>query len=116
MDGSKGFANTLAMMKGMAGMTTPGSGNTVIGVVATNARLSKEHANKVAQMAQDGLARAVRPAHTLFDGDTIFALATGQIVANASVIGAYAAEVTAQAIRNGVRAATALGDVRVWNE
>jgi L-aminopeptidase/D-esterase-like protein len=115
MDGSEGFANTLAMMKGMARMTTPG-GNTVIGVVATNARLNKEHTSKMAQMAQDGLARAVRPAHTLFDGDTVFALATGQIEANASVIGAYAAEVTALAIRNGIRAATALGDVRAWNE
>ena len=46
-------------------------------MVATNAALSKEEANKVAQMAHDGLARAVRPAHTMMDGDTIFALATG---------------------------------------
>jgi L-aminopeptidase/D-esterase-like protein len=51
--------------------------NTTIGVVATDAILTKAQAQKVAQMAHDGLARAVRPAHTLFDGDTIFCLATG---------------------------------------
>jgi L-aminopeptidase/D-esterase-like protein len=90
--------------------------NTVIGVVATNARLTKVQANKVAQMAHDGLARAVRPAHTMYDGDTIFALATGEIAADVNLIGAYAAEVTAAAIRNGVRAATTLGGVRMWSE
>ncbi|GAB6035968.1 P1 family peptidase [Fundidesulfovibrio butyratiphilus] len=53
--------------------------NTTIGVVATNAKLTKAQAKKVAQMAQDGLARAIRPAHTMFDGDTIFCLATGEV-------------------------------------
>lgn len=52
--------------------------NTTIGIVATDAVLDKAQCTKVAQMAQDGLARAIRPAHTMFDGDTIFALATGQ--------------------------------------
>lgn len=89
--------------------------NTVIGVVATNARLSKEDANKVAQMAHDGLAQAVRPAHTLFDGDTLFALATGEVAADVNLVGAFAAEVVAEAIRNGVRAAASLGGVRAWN-
>ncbi|HEX2907253.1 MAG TPA: P1 family peptidase, partial [Phototrophicaceae bacterium] len=113
----KTFANMLAVMRSMARMTdAPPSQNTVIGVVATNARLTKEETNKVAQMAQDGLARAVRPAHTLFDGDTLFALATGQIPANVNVIGAYAAEVVADAIRNGIRAATTLGDVRSYKD
>lgn len=116
MDGSPGYAGMLSLMRNMAHMPMPGSGNTVIGVVATNAKLTKEQANKVAQMAHDGLAQAVRPAHTLFDGDTIFALATGQIPANVNVVGAFAAEVVAQAIRNGVRAATSLAGVRAWNE
>lgn len=118
MDGSAGFSDTLAMMRLRANQQPPQSvqNNTVIGVVATNARLTKEQTNKVAQMAQDGLARAVRPAHTMYDGDTIFALATGQVEADVNLIGAYAAEVTAQAIRNGIRAATTLGDVRAWNE
>jgi L-aminopeptidase/D-esterase-like protein len=101
-----GPADTLAVMKGLVGKTVlrfASRGHTVIGVVATNARLSKEGANKVAQMAHDGLARAVRPAHTMFDGDTLFALATGQKRADVNLVGAYAAEVVAQAI---VRAVT----------
>jgi L-aminopeptidase/D-esterase-like protein len=111
----RNFTGMMNAMKQFArGLPAPVSSaqNTVIGVVATNARLSKAHVNKVAQMAHDGLARAVNPAHTMFDGDTIFALATGEIEADASVIGAYAAEMVAQAIRNGVRAATSLGGVQ----
>src|SRR5690606_33343923 len=60
-------------------------GHTTIGVVATNARLDKARARKVAQMAHDGLARAIRPSHTLFDGDTLFALSTGQVEADEPV-------------------------------
>ncbi len=77
----------------------------MIGVVATNARLNKEQANKVAQMAQDGLARTIRPAHTMLDGDTIFALSLGNKRADVNIIGAYAAEAFAQAILRGTRAA-----------
>jgi L-aminopeptidase/D-esterase-like protein len=104
-----GFTDTLATLKGMVGKTTmrfAGRGHTVIGTVATNARLSKEGANKVAQMAHDGLARAVRPAHTMFDGDTLFALATGKKRADVNVVGAYAAEVMAEAIVRAVQAAS----------
>ncbi len=72
--------------------------NTVIGVVATNAALNKEQANLVAQMAQDGVARAIRPAHTLVDGDTLFAISTGNGKADVSLVGALAAEVVSQAI------------------
>lgn len=87
-------------------------GNTVIGVVATNARLTKAETTKVAQMAHDGLARAINPAHTMHDGDAIFALATGERQANVSLVGAYGAEAVAAAVRRAVRAATTLGDVR----
>ena len=80
--------------------------NTVIGVVATNAQLTKEEVNKVAQMAQDGIARTIRPAHTMFDGDTIFALSTGKKPGNVNVVGAFAAEMTANAILSAVRQAT----------
>jgi L-aminopeptidase/D-esterase-like protein len=81
--------------------------NTTIGVVATNARLTKAQATKVAQMAHDGLARAVYPAHTAFDGDTLFALSVGSWdgPADVSVVGALAAEAVAEAILRGVRAA-----------
>jgi L-aminopeptidase/D-esterase-like protein len=84
-------------------------GHTVIGVVATNARLSKEAANKAAQMAQDGLARTIRPAHTMQDGDTLFMLATGARKADVNIVGAFAAEVVAQAILRAVRAAQPAG-------
>jgi len=83
--------------------------NTVIGVVATNARLSKAQATKVAQMAQDGLAQSIRPAHTMFDGDTVFALATGEKKADVSIVGAFAAEVMAEAIVRAVKMAKPAG-------
>ena len=88
----------------------PDGSNTVLGVVATNARLTKAQATKVAQMAQDGIARAVAPSHTPWDGDTMFALATGTHEGSADVltIGALAAEVVAIAVVRGVRAAGAL--------
>ena len=60
-------------------------------------------------MGQDGLARVVRPAHTMFDGDTLFALSVGNKKVDFNVVSAFAAEVIAQAIVNGVRAATSLG-------
>jgi L-aminopeptidase/D-esterase-like protein len=91
-------------------VNTPRPGeNTTIGVIATNARLTKVQATKVAQMAHDGLARAIYPAHTMGDGDTIFALATGA-VANSDVsrIGALGADVMAEAIVRAVRAAEGL--------
>jgi len=100
-----GFADTLKVMQSIQASSLPSSSNTVIGVVATNARLSKEEANKVAQMAHDGLARAVRPAHTMYDGDTIFALSTGGRSADVNLIGAFAAEMLAEAIVRAVTAA-----------
>ena len=83
--------------------------NTTLGVVATNAKLTKAQATKVAQMAQDGLAQAIRPAHTMFDGDAIFTLATSAVDADTSMVGAFAAEVMAQAIVRAVRMAKSAG-------
>ena len=106
----EGYADTLVLLRGMTGrLALRIAGATVIGVVATNARLDKEQVNKVAQMAQDGLARTIRPAHTLFDGDTLFALATGRVRASVTLVGAYAAEAVAQAIVRAVRSAGAAG-------
>jgi L-aminopeptidase/D-esterase-like protein len=100
------YAGTLETMKTLPGKVVLGMAarqNTVIGVVATNAQLDKDDTNKMAQMAQDGLARAIRPAHTMLDGDTIFALATGaRGRADINLIGAYAAEALAQAIINAI--------------
>ncbi len=106
------FADSLKVMKSLVGKTAlrfATRSNTVIGVVATNVRLTKEGANLVALMAQDGVARAVRPAHTLLDGDTLFALSTGAKAADANIVGAYAAEAVAQAIVRGVTEAEAAG-------
>jgi len=106
------FADTLEMMKSFLGGTAVDvatRSNTVIGVVATNSKLTKAEATKVAQMAQDGLARAIRPAHTMLDGDTIFALGTGRKKADLSTVGAFAAEVMAQAIVRAVQKATPAG-------
>jgi L-aminopeptidase/D-esterase-like protein len=100
-----GFTDTLQVMRSFVTPTSTLTNNTVVGVVATNAKLSKEEANKVAQMAHDGLARTIRPAHTMYDGDTIFALSTGELKADVNLIGAFAAEVFAEAIVRGVRAA-----------
>jgi len=112
LGGSGQFADTMQVMQTFAGRTILSlatGGNTVIAVVATNARFDKAQATKVAQMAHDGLARAVRPAHTMLDGDTIFAMATGQKKADVSTVGAYAAEALAQAIVRAVQAAKPAG-------
>ena len=111
------MADTLATMRGFVGKAALRfASNTVIGVVATNGRLTKEETNKVAQMAQDGVARTVRPAHTLFDGDTFFALATGDKRADVNLVGAYAAEMSAEAIVHAVQAAEGAGGLPGWRD
>jgi L-aminopeptidase/D-esterase-like protein len=85
--------------------------NTTIGVVVTDAELTKEQANRVAAVAHDGIARAVRPAHTRYDGDTIFCLATGTVASSgtapvpvlADLVEVAAAEAVARAIVQAVR-------------
>lgn len=106
------FADTLKLMKSFAGRSVLGfatRANTVLGVVAVNANLTKTGAAKVAHMAQDGLARAVRPAHTMLDGDTVFALATGGKKVDVSTAGAYAAEALSLAIVRAARMAAPSG-------
>ena len=85
--------------------------NTILGLVATNARLTKEQANKVAQMAQNGLARVVVPCHTMSDGDVMFALSTGTKSADVTAVGALAAEAVTRAALRAVRHAQAAGGV-----
>jgi L-aminopeptidase/D-esterase-like protein len=97
-------------------------GNTTIGIVAVDAALTKAEAQRVAIMAQDGLARAIRPVHTPMDGDTIFALATGAVALPAprpmalARIGAIAADCVARAIARGVWHAGTLGPHQGWRE
>jgi len=82
--------------------------NTTIGVVATNAALTKSQASKIASMAQNGYARTLRPAHTMYDGDTIFTMATGEIEADMNVVGLLAARVMERAVVAAARNATPL--------
>jgi L-aminopeptidase/D-esterase-like protein len=87
-----------------------GGENTTLAVVATDAQLTKAEATKLAQMAQDALPRTIRPVHTPFDGDTVFALATGRRRAqHVAVLGTIAAEVLARAIERCATEATPLG-------
>jgi L-aminopeptidase/D-esterase-like protein len=98
------FADTESRMQGDIAATILPWENTTLVVVATDAGLTKEAANRVAQMADDGIARAIRPAHTSLDGDVVFALATGRVDAkvNLNVLGAMAARVTEEAIQRAV--------------
>jgi L-aminopeptidase/D-esterase-like protein len=91
--------------------TIPTGTNTTIGVVAVNANLTKAEATKVAQMAQDGYARTIYPCHTMYDGDTIFAVATGGERVPVDVIGGLAAKVMAMAILNAVESAESIAGI-----
>ncbi len=106
----KGLADARAQLRAGAQAQSLVGGNTTLGVIATNVVLTKTQATKVAQMAQDGYARAISPVHTPADGDTIFAIATGAKTGNADVmrIGALAAEVMADAIVRAARQATGI--------
>lgn len=87
------------------GVIPPAGANTTLAVIATNARLRKTDCMKVAQMAHDGLARAIRPVHLTRDGDTVFACATNEVDAPLDLVGIFAAQSVAEAIVRGVRAA-----------
>jgi L-aminopeptidase/D-esterase-like protein len=108
------FADSLSILRSLVGRTLLGlasKANTVIGVVATNARLDKAQTNKLAQMAQNGVVRTVRPVHTMHDGDTMFALSTGEKKGDVNIVGAFAAQVVQGAVLNAVRHAVSLGGV-----
>jgi L-aminopeptidase/D-esterase-like protein len=92
------------------------SGNTTIGVVATNAALDKAQAGKIASMAQNGYARTMRPAHTMFDGDTIFALSTGSVAADLSVVGLLAARVMERAVVAAVKNTSSLCGLKCYSD
>ena len=107
------FLDTMAQISSgrlLENSVTRAGTNTTIGVVATNATLTKTQMTKVAQMAHDGLSRSINPVHTPADGDTIFAAATGGIPLRADVttVGALAAQAMAQAVRRAVRSATSI--------
>lgn len=108
-DGRRLADARVLLRQGLPTPLAPGE-NTTLGVVATNATLTKPQASLVARMAHDGLARSISPVHTPSDGDTIFAMGTGRRrgAVDVGLIGALAADVTAQAVVNAVRHAEAL--------
>lgn len=107
-----GFLNTIEKLKQGYGLELPAEShtNTTIGIIATNAKLDRVQITKVAQMAHDGMARAINPVHTLWDGDTLFAAATGKsaVHVNQSALGAIAAEVLTTAIGRAATQATGI--------
>lgn len=106
------IAGAISLLRSADGLYKEGfPTNTTIGVVATNALLTKATATRIAIMAQDGLARTINPVHTLGDGDVIFCMGAGQQQADPNRVGALAAEVTAQAVVNAVRSAEKLRGV-----
>lgn len=107
----KGFVNVIEKLKkGVRLADLRAHEHTTIGVVATNIALTKAQATKVAEMAHDGLARTINPVHTMYDGDTLFALATGKsrVEVDLNVVGAMAAEVVAEAVIRAVKRAESL--------
>jgi L-aminopeptidase/D-esterase-like protein len=106
----QGFANSQKFIESQLGQLASylAGTNTTLAVVATNVALNKVGACKVAQMAHDGLARTIRPVHTHFDGDTVFALSLGEKKADLSLIGAVAADVLAEAVVAAVLQADSL--------
>ncbi len=104
-DAGDGFAGSLELLR-KSQVKTPAAGltsHTTIGVVATNAILSKPMAKRMAMMAHDGFARAIVPSHTAGEGDSIFGLAMGQVESNINLVGALAAEAMARAVANAIR-------------
>ena len=114
----RGFQPTLDILLSRTPAVPTVFTNTTIGVVVTSVELTKEYANRLAQMADDGIARAVRPAHTMGDGDVLFVLATGAHRSEVSLttLGAVAADVVARAIVRAVTQAEGLAGVPAAKE
>jgi len=110
--GEEGFADTARALQQLEIPRGVGIGeNTTLVVVATNARLSKEETNWLARVAHDGLARVISPVHTLYDGDTVFALSLGDARSHLLPLGAAAVEAVAEAVQRAVRQAKSAGGV-----
>ncbi|MFN0106384.1 MAG: P1 family peptidase [Bryobacteraceae bacterium] len=108
---SREFAGTEKTMLALGGRSGSTAGNTTLCVVATNAKLSKVGATRLAKMAQAGVLRALSPGHTTVDGDIVIALSIGSLEEDMNVLGVAAAEAVGQAIVRGVRTAKGMGGV-----
>jgi L-aminopeptidase/D-esterase-like protein len=112
----EGLLDSEELLKKKYEPTIPTGTNTTIGVIAVNANLTKIEMTKVAQMAHDGYARTIYPAHTMFDGDTIFAAATGGDCVPVDVIGGLAAKVMAEAVINAIQSAESIGGIKAFRD
>lgn len=99
----KGFVDAAKYMRESALKKPFGPENTTLAVIMTNAKMNKSEVNKVAQMAQNGISRAIRPAHTMYDGDIVFAMSTGTVTSDINLVGDMAAASLARAIVEAVR-------------
>jgi L-aminopeptidase/D-esterase-like protein len=113
---SRRLADTVAAMRRGAVPRGYKPENTTLAVVATNARLTKLQATKMAQMAQQGLVRAITPVNTTLDGDLVLGLATGEMEAEANTVGLAAADIVAEAIVRAVKTATSRGGLPAWRD
>ncbi|SMC70709.1 P1 family peptidase [Sporomusa malonica] len=104
------------MIKQYDKATNAFASNTTIGAIITNAALTKAQANKVASMAHNGYARTMRPAHTMLDGDTIFALSAGHVAADVNVVGLLAARVMEQAVISAIKKASPLSGFKSFQD
>lgn len=112
----KGFRDTMSAIMQGHGVVKSGGANTTIGAIATNVPFDKAQLKKIAGMAHDGFARAINPIHTMWDGDTIFALSTGKakgVEADVTAIGAIGAAVMAEAVARAVINADSLKDLNL---
>ncbi len=114
----RGFRNSMQEILRGYQILPPAGANTTLGVIATNVAFDKAQITKIAQMAQDGMARTINPVHTPADGDTIFALSTGALKLNIhhGHIGAIAAEVVSQAVVRAVMLAKSIPGLPAYDE
>lgn len=114
------FLDTMRLLQEQSSLTLFPGTNTTLAVVATNAYFSKTELTKIAQMAHDGLARAIRPAHTMYDGDTIFAVSVPNNLEkkqlDVTITGSIAAEVLAESIIRAIKSAKSLNDYPCYAE
>jgi L-aminopeptidase/D-esterase-like protein len=115
-ENKKTFINTYESMKNGLNKDGFSIDNTTIGVVVTNAKLTKSECKKVSQMSHDGYAKAIFPIHTMYDGDTVFTLATGEVEADINLVGSMAVEVVQKSIINAIKSAQGIKNIISYNE
>lgn len=115
-DDKDGFSNTYELMKQGVNKGGFNIDNTTIGIVATNAKLTKAQCKKISQMSHNGYAKAIFPIHTPHDGDTIFTISTGEIETDITLLGSLATEVVEKSIINGVKNAKSINNIPSCNE